>query len=81
MAGRPKESVSPSPLRGARPRRSLGGVTVLLRRRVMSNSSTCSEQKTLDQIYGKLNDRKVATARGGRWSHKQVSAILGRSPA
>lgn|SRR5512132_1287040 len=50
MAGRPKESVSPSPLRGARPRRSLGGVTVLLRRRVMSNSSTCSEQKTLDQI-------------------------------
>jgi DNA invertase Pin-like site-specific DNA recombinase len=36
---------------------------------------------THDGIAGKLNDRKVATARGGRWSHKQVSAILGRSPA
>jgi len=31
---------------------------------------------TYHGIAGKLNDRKVATARGGRWSHRQVAAIL-----
>ena len=29
-------------------------------------------------IAAKLNERKVATARGGRWSHVQVGAALGR---
>lgn len=30
-------------------------------------------------IAAKLNERKVPTARGGRWSHVQVGAVLGRA--
>jgi len=30
-------------------------------------------------IAAKLNERKVATARGGRWSHIQVAAIIARA--
>jgi len=32
-------------------------------------------------IAAGLNARRIATARGGRWSHVQVGAILTRSPA
>jgi hypothetical protein len=31
-------------------------------------------------IAGQLNTRKVATARGGRWTHVQVGQILSRVP-
>jgi DNA invertase Pin-like site-specific DNA recombinase len=31
-------------------------------------------------IAAKLNERKVKTARGGRWSHVQVGMILSRTP-
>jgi DNA invertase Pin-like site-specific DNA recombinase len=34
--------------------------------------------KTHAAIAAKLNERRVATARGGRWSHVQVGAVLGR---
>jgi len=34
---------------------------------------------TNSAIADKLNERKVATARGGRWSHVQVAGILSRS--
>ncbi|WP_024922006.1 MULTISPECIES: recombinase family protein [unclassified Afipia] len=34
--------------------------------------------KTNSAIAAKLNERKVSTARGGRWSHVQVAAILRR---
>jgi DNA invertase Pin-like site-specific DNA recombinase len=30
------------------------------------------------QIAAKLNERRVPTARGGRWTHVQVGAVLGR---
>jgi hypothetical protein len=32
-------------------------------------------------IAAKLNERRVKTARGGRWSHVQVGMILARTPA
>ena len=32
-------------------------------------------------IAAKLNERRVKTARGGRWSHVQVGMILARAPA
>jgi DNA invertase Pin-like site-specific DNA recombinase len=32
-------------------------------------------------IAAKLNERRVKTARGGRWSHVQVGMILARMPA
>jgi hypothetical protein len=32
-------------------------------------------------IAGQLNVRKVATARGGRWTHVQVRQIINRSAA
>jgi DNA invertase Pin-like site-specific DNA recombinase len=35
--------------------------------------------KTHAAIAAKLNERKVATARGGRWSHQQVGSVLGRA--
>jgi hypothetical protein len=31
-------------------------------------------------ISAKLNERKVKTARGGRWSHVQVGMIMARTP-
>lgn len=34
--------------------------------------------KTNAAIAAKLNERKVGTARGGRWSHVQVGAVLER---
>jgi DNA invertase Pin-like site-specific DNA recombinase len=32
-------------------------------------------------IAAKLNERKIPTARGGRWTHVQVGAILARAVA
>jgi hypothetical protein len=32
-------------------------------------------------IAGQLNARKVATARGGRWTHVQVRQIINRNAA
>jgi hypothetical protein len=32
-------------------------------------------------IAGQLNARKVATARGGRWTHVQVRQIINRNTA
>ena len=37
--------------------------------------------KSRAALAAALNARKVPTARGGRWSHVQVGAILTRSPA
>ncbi|MGB6755663.1 MAG: recombinase family protein, partial [Xanthobacteraceae bacterium] len=35
--------------------------------------------KSRNAIAGQLNARKVATARGGRWTHVQVEKILARA--
>jgi hypothetical protein len=35
---------------------------------------------SFNAIAGQLDARKVATARGGRWTHVQVRQILDRAP-
>jgi hypothetical protein len=37
--------------------------------------------ESLNAIAGQLNARKVATARGGRWTHVQVGQMLNRAPS
>jgi hypothetical protein len=38
-------------------------------------------QTSLNAIAGQLNNRKVATANGGRWRHVQVRQMLDRAVA
>ena len=41
----------------------------------------CAGYTSCNAIAGQLNTRKVATARGGRWTHVQVRKIMDRAPA